>query len=226
MFNQNGGYSLADVAAATGNNGMFGNEGGAWWIIILFLFCFMGGGSWGGNGRAATAGEVQNDFNFASLERQNQSIIDNIHQASYDVTGAVKDGNAFNQSMMKDIAYDINGELKDNAVALDSDIRDVKEAVLQNNFEIGQGFSQVHRDIDSIRYDNLLNTKELLASNCAQTQKILDVLTGNRMADMQNQINQLQLQSALSGVIRYPMATTYSAGYSPIYGGTCCNGGY
>ena len=48
MFNtMNGGYSLADVAAATrGNDEMFG--GSAWWIIILFLFCFNGG--WGNNG--------------------------------------------------------------------------------------------------------------------------------------------------------------------------------
>ena len=45
MFN-NDGYSLSDIAAVTGENGFNGN-GGAWWIIILFLFCFMG---WGGNG--------------------------------------------------------------------------------------------------------------------------------------------------------------------------------
>ena len=219
MFNE--GYSLADVAAATGNNGVFGNDGGAWWIIILFLFCFMGNGNgWGNNGRAATANEVQNDFNFASLERQNQGIIDNVHQSAYDVTGAVKDGNAFTQSMMKDIAYDINGELKDNAVLINSNVGDVKEAVLRNNFEISQGFAEVGRSIDALKYDNLINTKELLASNCAQTQKILDVLTGNRMADMQNQINQLQLQSALNGVVRYPSSTTYTAGYAPMYG--CC----
>lgn len=38
-------YSLADIAAATGgtnrNNDGFG-DGGAWWIIILFLFVFCG----------------------------------------------------------------------------------------------------------------------------------------------------------------------------------------
>ena len=48
MFNQNGGYSLADIAAATGvrngnGDGMFGDNG--WWIILLFLFA-----GWGGNG--------------------------------------------------------------------------------------------------------------------------------------------------------------------------------
>ena len=30
MFNGNSGYSLADVAAATGNNSTFGNDEGAW----------------------------------------------------------------------------------------------------------------------------------------------------------------------------------------------------
>lgn len=39
-------YSLADIAAATGgtnrNNDGFG-DGGAWWIIILFLFVFCAG---------------------------------------------------------------------------------------------------------------------------------------------------------------------------------------
>lgn len=65
MFNSNSnGYSLADIAAATGNggDGIWGNGSGAWWIIILFLFCFAGGwgnGGWGGNrndGGSATPG--------------------------------------------------------------------------------------------------------------------------------------------------------------------------
>lgn len=43
MFaNNNNGYSLSDLAAVTGNgsrsNGMFGDEGGAWWIIICSCF--------------------------------------------------------------------------------------------------------------------------------------------------------------------------------------------
>jgi hypothetical protein len=49
MFNSNDGYSLADIAAATGNgygnDGFFGGSG--WWIILLFLFAW---GGWGNNG--------------------------------------------------------------------------------------------------------------------------------------------------------------------------------
>ena len=48
-----GNYSLADIAAATGNgrnnDGMFGGDG-AWWLIVLFLFVFCG---WGNNGNGA-----------------------------------------------------------------------------------------------------------------------------------------------------------------------------
>ena len=57
MFNSNSnGYSLADIAAATGNSGSkqdgIWGDGASWWIIILFLFCFAGGwgnGGWGGS---------------------------------------------------------------------------------------------------------------------------------------------------------------------------------
>jgi hypothetical protein len=49
-----GGMSPADMAAVMGNNNGngwgFGNDSGAWWIIILFLFAFMGNGGWGNGG--------------------------------------------------------------------------------------------------------------------------------------------------------------------------------
>ena len=62
MFNANCGYSLADIAAATGNNN--GRNGGAFgddwaWIIILLL-CGWGNGGWGfggGNGGGNGGGD-------------------------------------------------------------------------------------------------------------------------------------------------------------------------
>lgn len=48
-----------------------------------------------------------------------------------------------------------------------------------------------------------------------QTQKILDAINANRIADMQNQINQLQLQQAMCGVVRYPLSSAWNAGPYP-----------
>ena len=42
-----GGVSLSDIAAVTNGRDGFGNDS-AWWLIILFLFAFVGG--WGNNG--------------------------------------------------------------------------------------------------------------------------------------------------------------------------------
>lgn len=195
------GLSISDaMSIARDNDGTFGGNG-AWVFFLFFLLAWGGNGIWGNNGsrQAATTDDIQNQFNFAALERQNNEIV----------------------AAVKDAAYNVNSETKDNFFNLGQTVRDVKDVVQANNYEINSASCAVNRNIDSIRYDAAMNTKELLASNCAQTQKILDVLTGNRMADMQNQINSLQLQAALSGVVRYPQAYTYNAGPGPLpfYGG-------
>ena len=84
--------------------------------------------------------------------------------------------------------------------------------------EIG---SDINANIAQSRYDAALNTASINANTTAQTQKILDAITGNRMADMQNQINSLELSQALAGVVRYPMATTYGVP-SPCFSGCGC----
>lgn len=80
--------------------------------------------------------------------------------------------------------------------------------------------------IAQARYENAMNTAAITTNATAQAQKILDAITGNRMDEMQSQINALQLRDALSGVVRYPQGWTYNAGTSPFCGGNnncCCN---
>ena len=71
MFNTNNGYSLSDIAAATGGNnrnGAFGEDG--WWIILLFLFAGGGfGNGWGnGNGQGSLREEISYGFDMNGLE--------------------------------------------------------------------------------------------------------------------------------------------------------------
>ena len=68
-------------------------------------------------------------------------------------------------------------------------------------------------------YNGALNTASINANTTAQTQKILDAIAGNRMADMQNQINQLQLQAALCGI---PRTTPYGYGIVPQFAVAGC----
>lgn len=212
MLTTNNGYSLSDFAAIQGRDG-FGAGNGAWWLIVLFLFCFMGG--WNGNGKNyATTEDMQNQFNFASLERQNNEIMANSRQMAYDLTGDIKDS-----------AYALNTTIRDADADLKENVRDIQTLVQNLSAEVQNCCCATNRNIDSVRYDAALNTRDILKNSCDNTQKILDAISGNRIADMQNQINQLQLQAALNGVVRYPLATTYTAGYAPTLSFPSCGAG-
>ena len=63
MFNNNG-YSLADIAAATGNNngGFGGFNGDGAWIFLLFIIVLMGGwGNYGGYGNGGGTNTIVSD---------------------------------------------------------------------------------------------------------------------------------------------------------------------
>lgn len=174
--------SPADMRAVMGGE----DDGMNSWIWIIIFVLLIGGGGFGGfgnNGRnCASTEDVQNQFNFAALERQNNETVAAVHQAQYDTS-----------SVVKDVAYTNLSNIKDAQAAI---------AAL--------GYSQAQCCCD-LRTEGLNNT-----------QKILDAISGNRIADMQNQINQLQLQSALCGVVRYPTAITFNGGASPFCGGCGC----
>ena len=79
------------------------------------------------------------------------------------------------------------------------------------------------RAIDSVNYNAAMNTAAINATTTAQTQKILDALAQNKIDALQNKVNQLELQNAVAGVVRYPTATTYTSGANPF---CSCGCGY
>lgn len=198
-------YSLSDVAAVTrGNDGFgFGNDG-LWLFAILAL---MGGGfgnwgnrgNWGGN--PVTEADLCNANSFSELKGQVGRMND--QQAAI----ARQTDNGICQLGYQDL---------DHFAQLGN--------IVQGGFNETQRQAadcccRIERGIDAVNYNGAMNTAAINANTTAQIQKVLDTLCGNRMADMQNQINQLQLQSALCGVVRYPTATTYATGCNPFFGG-------
>lgn len=57
----------------------------------------------------------------------------------------------------------------------------------------------------------------------AENQKTRDMIQQNKIEALQGRINQLELNQALCGVVRYPNGITYTAGASPFCN---CNCGY
>lgn len=103
MFNNNNGYTLSDIAAATGNgnnnNGGFGFNGEGGWLFILFILLLAGGwnnNGWGGNGNGGgttfIANDVQRGFDQAAVTTGINGIATNLCNGFSNVQQALCNG--------------------------------------------------------------------------------------------------------------------------------------
>ena len=220
MFNSNnGGYSLADIAAATGNNGSFGNEGGAWWIIILFLFAFAGWGNGYGTGGFGGFGGARenpslyegyvlgNDMSmisrqmsngFATQERKLDSISNGICSLGYDQLVQM---NGINTNIMAGVNT-LQGAINGVGSQLASCCCDLKYDLSSNAAEISRGVEKGFADTNY----NLATQANCLSTAVANgfcqtnfnaqtnTRDIIDSATANTRAILEK-LNKMEIDA-------------------------------
>lgn len=212
------GLSASDVALL--NDGGLGNNSFIWLFAILAL---MGGGfgGWGNNNFAnaigyenlATSNEVQRGFDNQNLQAQTRDILAAVNSGTAQSIAATNQ--TFHDSLMANQA--LYNEIT-------RDISDVKMAQAQALANQNECCCETKQMIMQTNYDGAMRDAATNANFTAQIQSVKDLIAENRIADMQSQINDLQLQNALAGVVRYPNAWTYNAGISPFCGCNCgCN---
>ena len=202
--------SPSDVALLAKNEDGFGNS---WFgmIIVLFFLVYGMGGNWGGNRfdnaigyeNLATSNEVQRGFDNQNSMANQRDILAATNQVFHDMSNVFNDKYS---ELQRDIAGLAVGQA--NQLAKQSEC-----------------CCQTLRAIDGVNYNTAMQTAQINANTTEQIQRVLDVIMGNRMADMQDRINKLELEQAMAGVVRYPNAFAYNAGANPFCscGGGCCN---
>lgn len=212
MDNSNG-LSVSDVAALSGGGfGGFGNgfEGLIYLAVIAAMFGggFGFGGFGGGNAAVATGMATQADMQ-RGFDQQNTMA------QTRDILAAVTGGTA--QTIAASTANATNAieAIKDGNASLIREFGNVENALTALGGKQQECCCSILRAVDGVNYNGAINTAAINANTTAQVQKVLDAIAGNRMADMQNQINALQLQNAMSGVLRFPSAWTFAGGQFP-----------
>jgi hypothetical protein len=190
--------------------GCNGWGGMIWLFAILALF---GGGGFGFGGN-------QNGVNALNADMQRGFDAQNLQAQTRDIMGAVTGGTAQTIAASTQNAANAINAIKDGNAALIREFGNVETALTAMNGTQQECCCNILRAVDGVNYNGAINTAAINANTTAGIQKILDAIAGNRMADMQNQINQLQLQSAMAGVLRYPTSWTYNAGVFPPVSGT------
>lgn len=217
---ENGSLSASDVALLNDRNGYGDMWGGnsMMWIFALLILAGGGFNGWGGNGFANAIG-YENLATQSQVDRgfDTQNMIANQRET----LAAVNAGTAQAVAATNQTFHDTINALSDKYSELARDIGAL--AVGQANTLANQNACccDIKQMIQANNYESAMRDAATNANTTAQTQKILDAIAGNRMADMQNQINQLQLQQAVAGVVRYPTASTYYAGSNPFCNCAC-----
>ena len=209
------GLSAADVALLN-NDGMGGWNGMIWLFAILAL---MGGGfgGWGNNfanaigyENLATSNEVQRGFDNQNLQAQTRDILAAVNSGTAQSVAATNqtfhDSLMANQALYNEVARDI-GNLALGQANLQAQQQncccETKQLIMQNN------------------YDGAMRDAQTNANITAQIQSVKDMISQNKIEDLQSKVSALELQAATSNVLRYPNAWTYNAGMSPFCGCNC-----
>lgn len=206
--------TLSDIAALNHDNDGWG--GGAWWVIVLFALIFgWGNNGFGNNGFAnaigyenlATSNEVQRGFD-------NQNSMANQRE----ILAAVNSGTAQSVAATNQTFHDTLGIIQNRYDELARDIAGLAVGQVNQMSKQQECCCETLRAIDGVNYNLAMQAAQITQALGNKIQDVSDQITGNRMADMQNQINQLQLDQAMQGVVRYPNMFAYNAGNNPFCG--------
>jgi hypothetical protein len=185
-------------------------------IIYLAIIAFMFGGGFGFGGFGGNAAGAAMATGMATQSDMQRGFDQqNTMAQTRDILAAVTGGTAQTIAASTANAANAIAAIKDGNASLIREFGNVETALTSLGGNMQNCCCSIQRNIDQNRYEGAINTASINATTTAQTQKILDALAANRMADMQNQINALQLQNAMSGVLKFPSAWTYAGGYFP-----------
>lgn len=196
MFSE--GYSLSDIAAATGNNNGFGGDGwGMWiWVILIFAIFGWGNGGFGGYGNGGYQGAANNYVlasDFATIQRQLSDGFSGVEKGIDTIRNGLCDGFYTNAQLINGVNMNIAQNGYESRLAtqqigsqLAACCCDVKQLISDTNYNIATQSSGLGRQIER----GFADTNYAMATqNCATLQAIDKV--GDRVIDyLSNKENQ------------------------------------
>lgn len=196
----------------SGGNGGFGWDGnGSWFIIILFLFAFLGWGNngWGNNG--GNSGGVVDGYvlssDFANIERKMDFI-----------NGGLCDGfYAANTTLLNGFAG-VNQNMNNGFQTAELSRANQQAALMQQlnamQMQAAECCCNTQRSIEGVRYDMAAQacdtrntvqnaTRDIVENQNANSRAILDFLTNSKMRDLESANQELRLAASQSAQNNY-----------------------
>lgn len=212
MFNNNNGYSLADIAAATGNNnndGFGGFNGDGAWIFLLFILILMGGWGngygYGPNGGGGTINAVN-----ADVQRgfDQSAIISGINGISTAINSGFSGAEISRCNAQANVLQTLNNNQANLSTQLNTIAMNQQNCCCENRAGLADLKYTVATEACADRTAVSDALRDVIASNTANTQAILDKLCQQEIDALKAQNQQLQMQSYLANLAASQNAQT------------------
>lgn len=222
------GLSASDVALLSGrnNDGTFGGDGWASWIIIFLIFAIFGGfnrNGFGGNGSGSTGGVAdgyvlasdfanisrQIDSTAATTERKLDSISNGICDSTFALNNTITGGFS---GVQQTLCQGFNGV----NLGITTSGYETRNAISDVGYRLQDCCCQTQRAIDGVNFNMAQNTCAITTGANNNTRDIIDAINNsynnlhneivaNRIEDknaqiaaQQNEINALRLSASQS----------------------------
>lgn len=222
------GLSASDVALLNRDNYGFGDGGAFMWIFALLILANGGFGGFGNNfanalgyENLATSNEVQRGFDNQNLQAQTRDILSAVTNGTAQTVSATNQTFHDTLAVLNDKYSELQRDIAGIAVGQANALANQNQCRCDTKMLIAESTAGINANIAQNRYESAMNTASINANTTAQTQRILDAISQNKIEALQAQVNALELQNATSNVVRYPNSWTYNAGMSPFCGCNC-----
>lgn len=205
MFNNTNGYSLSDIAAATGNNNNgFGFNGDGAWIFFLFILMLAGGwnnNGFGGNGQPAVIADVQRGFDQSAL-------MSGLNGLTTAVNTGFSNAEVSRCNAQANILQTLNNNQSNLSTQLNTIAMNQQNCCCENRAGLADLKYTVATEACADRAAVTDALRDVIASNTANTQAILDKLCQQEIDALKAQNQQLQMQGYLANLAASQNAQT------------------
>lgn len=185
-----------------GNNNGFGGDG--WWIILLILllagnngFGNNGGGLMGGGNSMGSFYPWMNQANLTSDGFQNQLMHDSIT--------SIRDGVSNLSTQLCNCCSDIQMSNMQSIFGLQSQLAD---CCCENRLATAQTQNIIQNEANSTRFADATNTRDIIASQTAGFQRVLDQLCQDKIDAKNEKIADLERQLTMANLNASQVAQT------------------
>lgn len=208
---------ITPVMPVGGTGDGFGLNGiGGIFALLILLGIFNGGfgGMGGANQQFATRDQVQSGFNDQNLQAQTRDILSAVNAGTAQSVATTNQTFHDNLSAMQSLYNETARDIASIAVGQANALANQNECCSSTKMLIADAGASLSAQIAQSKYDNALALAGL-------EQRLTSKMDANEITSLRDQVQQLQIAQATSGMLKFPQSWSYGAGaFPPIFG--CC----